>query len=69
MGLTVLPPDFEEDDVQISGYDHNDNQSDSDRSMDDGDGRPSKRPRLSSAASAQIALPGEVITDETQWMR
>ncbi|OCT52922.1 Exosome complex component rrp4 [Cladophialophora carrionii] len=66
MGLAVLPPDSEDENVpvQVSG-----DEEDSDASMQDADeGRPSKRRRLASS-SRQIALPGEVITDDTQWMR
>ncbi|KIW89371.1 uncharacterized protein Z519_10225 [Cladophialophora bantiana CBS 173.52] len=66
MGLAVLPPEPEEEDVQIDAYDDSD--QDSDVSVQDDGGRPSKRRRLSSS-SRQIALPGEVITDDTQWMR
>ena len=65
MGLAVLPPDPEEYNVPADVYEEEEH---SDASMhDDDDGRPSKRRRL--ASSRQIALPGEVITDDTQWMR
>ncbi|KIV82129.1 hypothetical protein PV11_04258 [Exophiala sideris] len=66
MGLAVLPPDTEEDVAQAFSYD--DSPSDSDTSMHE-DGRPSKRMRLSPSSSRQIILPGETVTDETQWMR
>ncbi|KAI1625553.1 RNA-binding protein Rrp4 and like protein [Exophiala viscosa] len=66
MGLAVLPPDPEEDVPQGSTYD--DSPSDSDTSMHE-DGRPSKRMRFSPSSSRQIVLPGETVTDETQWMR
>lgn len=41
------------------GYDH-----DGDADMEDS-GRPTKRPRISSV----IVTPGEVVTDDPQWMR
>lgn len=65
MGLAVLPPDPEDDNglVEIS-----DDDEDSDVSVHNEDERPFKRRRLS-ASSRQIALPGEIITDDTQWMR
>ncbi|KAK4940197.1 Exosome complex component rrp4 [Elasticomyces elasticus] len=66
MGLAVLPPDTEEDVARAFSYD--DSPSDSDTSMHE-DGRPSKRMRLSPSSSRQIILPGEAVTDETQWMR
>ncbi|OAP65374.1 hypothetical protein AYL99_01346 [Fonsecaea erecta] len=66
MGLAVLPPDPEDEVVQADIYD--DDEEDSDTSEHQDGGRPSKRRRLSSS-SRQIALPGEVITDDTQWMR
>lgn len=65
MGLAVLPPDPEEDVLDRLSDDDADSPSDS----DNGDDRPSKRRRLSATSSRQIVLPGEVITDETQWMR
>lgn len=70
MGLAVLPPDFEDEVVQptdVRRYD--DHPEDSDTSMDEADGRPSKRVRLTELTSGQIVLPGEAITDDTQWMR
>lgn len=69
MGLAVLPPDSE-DEVTVRKHTHDvDSVSDNDVSMDDEPGRPSKRARLSSSTSRSIVLPGEVITDETEWMR
>jgi hypothetical protein len=66
MGLAVLPPDSEDENVPVQ---ISDDEEDSDASMQDDDaGRPSKRRRLASS-SRQTALPGEVITDDTQWMR
>lgn len=69
MGLAVLPPEPEEADDQITGYHGFEQDSDSDMSMDNDDRRPSKRPRLSSGPTGQITLPGEMVTQETQWMR
>lgn len=69
MGLAVLPPENEEADERVTSHHGVDRDTDSDTSMDEGDGRPSKRPRLSSGTAGQIALPGEPVTDETQWMR
>ena len=66
MGLAVLPPEPDEEDIAVEIYAHEEG---SDASMqDDDDAPPSKRRRLTSS-SRQIALPGEVITDDTQWMR
>jgi hypothetical protein len=67
MGLAVLPPEPEIENIPVET--HDDVEEDNDASMvDDEDGRPSKRRRLTSS-SRQIALPGEIITDDTQWMR
>lgn len=69
MGLAVLPPDLEDEvTVQNHAYDA-DSLSDSDVSMNDEPARPSKRARLTSSTSQSIVLPGETITDETEWMR
>ena len=66
MGLIVLPPESEDDHLPVEIQDAED---DSDASMgEDEDGPPSKRRRLSSSFR-QISLPGETITDDTQWMR
>jgi hypothetical protein len=69
MGLAVLPPEAEEAETQVASHYGVEGDSDSDTSMYDDDGRPSKRPRLSSGTIGQIVLPGELVTDETQWMR
>ncbi|KIV96139.1 hypothetical protein PV10_00043 [Exophiala mesophila] len=69
MGLAVLPPEPEDDREADHHHVDLDNESDSDTSMLDHDGRPSKRARLDSNVAGQIALPGEIITEETQWMR
>ncbi|KIX00986.1 uncharacterized protein Z518_10052 [Rhinocladiella mackenziei CBS 650.93] len=69
MGLAVLPPDPEGEHGPIESYDTVDDEADSDTSIDDADDRPSKRRRLALEGSRQIFLPGEIITDDTQWMR
>jgi hypothetical protein len=71
MGLAVLPPDPEEDVIVVQGNPLDDvhSPSDSDVSMYDDDGRPLKRARLSPSSSRKMVLPGEVITEETKWMR
>lgn len=70
MGLAVLPPDPEEGATEQTHFqDGSYGEDESDTSMQADDSRPSKRRRLSSSSSRQIALPGEIITDDTQWMR
>ena len=70
MGLAVLPPDPEEDVVVVqSPSDDVDSPSDSDVSMYGDDGRPLKHARLSPSGSRKMVLPGEIITEETEWMR
>ena len=72
MGLTILPPSPEPSETHPQ-YDD----ASSDESMpsapnsepDEIDSRPKKRVRLSRQKGTQIAIPGEVITGETQWMR
>ncbi len=68
MGLAVLPPDPEEENASVEAFEAYEHDDDSDTSMQDDDGRPLKKRRLG-ASSHQIALPGETITDDTQWMR
>jgi len=71
MGLVILPPNLDDERIELEPND-NDGDYDSDASMsDDMDvgGRPAKRVRLSAASSRYIVVPGEMITDETQWMR
>lgn len=67
MGLTILPPTIEESENLNNEFDDA-STSESDESMlEEDDYRPSKRLRLSSAK--HLTVPGEIITDETQWMR
>lgn len=71
MGITILPPVIED----LGSY-----QFDSDDSMSVGSeqdvemtdvSRPHKRPRLQTKShiSTGIVTPGEVVTDDPQWMR
>ena len=68
MAITILPPSTDRDNEEspspaASDYDSSDN------SMEDAeDERPAKRARLSKSTS-KIVTPGEIITDDTQWMR
>jgi hypothetical protein len=65
MGILILPPSSEEDSSAPSPG-NEDYNSDGDASMLEDDARPSKRMKL---ASNSTVVPGETITDETQWMR
>jgi hypothetical protein len=67
MALSILPPVAEGPEHAISS--RYDAEFDSDESMEDDNDRPSKRVRLSRSSTNQIAVPGEKITDDTQWMR
>lgn len=63
MAITILPPTF--DDFRNTARDV----QDSDEDMDMGDeNRPAKRARLSGITDT-IVTPGEIITDDPQWMR
>lgn len=66
MGILILPPSFDQDNA--AAFTENDRfDSDGDASMDeDEDARPTKRMKL---ASTSTVVPGETITDESQWMR
>ncbi|EFR02684.1 exosome complex exonuclease RRP4 [Nannizzia gypsea CBS 118893] len=64
MAITILPPTF--DDYRPTTSDEG---QDSDEEMDMGDdSRPAKRARLSGITDT-IVTPGEIITDDPQWMR
>ena len=71
MGLTILPPS--PDPPSPTTHTHLQSPSSEDESMSsdnpDIDSRPTKRQRLTNTKSSQIAIPGEIITSETQWMR
>lgn len=62
MAITILPPTVEDD-----TYSSSDESFDSDNDVEMGDtSRPAKRPKLSNVS---ILTPGEVVTDDPQWMR
>ena len=65
MGILILPPSFE-DASPAPSPPNDDYESDGDASMLQDDGRPAKRAKLGSDSTV---VPGETITDETQWMR
>jgi len=75
MGITILPPVVED----ISGAFHGE---DMEASMEDSEGdiemeNPLKRPRLAEgkkfrmrgSSGSGIVVPGELVTDDPQWMR
>ncbi|KAI1911453.1 Exosome complex component rrp4 [Ophidiomyces ophidiicola] len=64
MAITILPPVVDEPYTSENDDGHND--ADSDIEMEDATSRPAKRPRLSKGT---IVTPGEVVTDDPQWMR
>ena len=65
MGILILPPSFEEV-VPASSPENEDSDSDGDASMLGGGALSSKGMKL---ASNNTVVPGETITDESQWMR
>lgn len=71
MGITILPPVVE--DLGPYQSDSEDSMSmDSDQDVEmTGVSRPHKRPRLQSKSNigTGIVTPGEVVTDDPQWMR
>ncbi|KAL1956573.1 hypothetical protein VTO42DRAFT_7044 [Malbranchea cinnamomea] len=63
MAITILPPTVEDDTYSSS----EDESHDSDEDVEMGNvSRPAKRPKLSSTS---ILTPGELVTDDPQWMR
>ena len=63
MAITILPPTVEDD----AYYSSEDESFDSDEDVDMGNTtRPAKRPKLSNIS---ILTPGELVTDDPQWMR
>lgn len=63
MAITILPPTVEDD----AYYSSEEETFDSDEDVDMGDAPPpAKRPKLSSIS---ILTPGELVTDDPQWMR
>lgn len=70
MGLSILAPALEADDVPSLQSDNSDSDGGMSIDADDIDDRPKKRVRLGDHYSSKtIVVPGEAITDETQWMR
>lgn len=65
MAFSILPPVA--DDIEAASQHADSLDEDSDVSMGDEEDRPAKRFKIS--ASRSIVVPGEIITDETQWMR
>jgi hypothetical protein len=66
MGLLILPPDSEDDNVQVAPLEIS--SDDSDEFMHDDSDRPSKRRKIFKSSN-DMALPGQIITRDTQWMR
>ncbi|EER23164.1 exosome non-catalytic core subunit rrp4 [Coccidioides posadasii str. Silveira] len=66
MAITILPPVVDDEPYASSEENDDFHNADSDIEMDDATSRPSKRPRLSKNT---IVTPGEVVTDDPQWMR
>lgn len=72
MAITILPPVVEDAGFSLSDSDHDSMSVDSDGGVElEGDSRPNKRPRTAgeTKAGAGIMIPGEVVTDDPQWMR
>ncbi|EEQ90276.2 hypothetical protein RJZ56_004994 [Blastomyces dermatitidis] len=64
MAITILPPSMPEEEYSSSEDESRDSEGDVD--MSGGNARPAKRLRLSKGG---IVTPGEVVTDDPQWMR
>lgn len=74
MAITILPPVVEDANSPHPDSDFDSMSIDSDGGVDlasRGASRPSKRPRLveGTKIGAGIVTPGEVVTDDPQWMR
>jgi exosome complex component RRP4 len=74
MAITILPPVVEDVNSPPPDSDFDSMSIDSDGGVDltsRGGSRPSKRPRLveGTKIGAGIVTPGEVVTDDPQWMR
>ncbi|KAE8145064.1 hypothetical protein BDV25DRAFT_145003 [Aspergillus avenaceus] len=74
MAITILPPTVEDVDLSALNSDIDAMSMDSDGGVDlatDKASRPSKRPRLVEGTNitSGIVTPGEVVTDDPQWMR
>ncbi|KZZ88908.1 hypothetical protein AAP_04700 [Ascosphaera apis ARSEF 7405] len=66
MPITILPPVVEADPYVSSDDDFEDSDGDVDMDLDANKPRPSKKLRLSKGG---VVTPGEIITDDPQWMR
>lgn len=74
MAITILPPVVEDVDVPYSDSEDDAMSVDSDGGVDLAAGdatRPNKRPRLVEGTNigAGVLTPGEIVTDDPQWMR
>lgn len=68
MPITIHPPVVEDVDTPHTDYDSM--SIDSDGGVELEDSRPSKRPLIGGTkVGAGIVTPGEVVTDDPQWMR
>lgn len=67
MAITILPPAVEDNEPYSSSEHESRDASSDDEDVDMGDTlRPAKRARLSKGG---VLTPGEVVTDDPQWMR
>jgi exosome complex component RRP4 len=74
MAIIILPPIVDDVDISHSDSDVDSMSVDSDGGIDLATGnasRPSKRPRLVEGTdiTSGVVTPGEVVTDDPQWMR
>lgn len=72
MAITILPPVVDDVDIPHSDSDHDSMSVDSDGGVDlEQTSRPSKRTRTvgGTKIGAGVVTPGEVVTDDPQWMR
>lgn len=72
MAITILPPVVDDVDIPHPDSDHDSMSVDSDGGVDlEHTSRPSKRTRTvgGTKIGAGVVTPGEVVTDDPQWMR
>ena len=72
MAITILPPVVDDVDIPNPDSDHDSMSVDSDGGVDlEQTSRPSKRTRTvgGTKIGAGVVTPGEVVTDDPQWMR
>lgn len=73
MAITILPPVVDDVDIPHPDSDHDSMSVDSDGGVDlEQTSRPSKRTRTTVGGTkigAGVVTPGEVVTDDPQWMR